>query len=116
VTQTAEAVSTGCELGSVEMLARFFPETTRVRVAAQVTVFRGPSTKLHETTVVEFASSNHAIFVSSLPLEFDDRLRLHRDRSDAPLNASVVAMHYYDGHKVVAVKLVETPSNWVTRP
>jgi hypothetical protein len=114
VKQSSEAVLTEYGLGSIELLARFFPDATAVRIPAQVTVFRGPSAKLHEATVIEFASAQHAIFVSGLPLELDDRLRLQRDWNGTTVDAAVIAVHYHEGRKIVAVRLPEASSDWVT--
>jgi len=47
-----------------------------VRIPVQVTSLRGGASQLREATVIEFGGVEHAIFLSALPLEFDDRVRL----------------------------------------
>jgi hypothetical protein len=103
-------------LGCAEQLARFFPNAAAVRVAVEVTAVRGGRTQLREATVLEFAAPEHAIFLSSLPLEFDDRVRLKRASKGSTTEATVVAVQYHDGRKAVAVKFAQGPCDWVTQP
>jgi hypothetical protein len=72
--------------------------------------------KLREATVVEFASAGFAIFVSTLPLEFDDRVRLERNQKGRTTDATVIAVQYHQGRKAVAVKFAQGPCEWVTQP
>jgi hypothetical protein len=104
------------EQGCAEQLARFFPQATSVRVPVQVTALRGGHTKLREATVLEFATSGVAIFVSTLPLEFDDRVRLERDNKGRTADATVIAVQYHEGRKAVAVRFSQGPCEWVTQP
>jgi hypothetical protein len=99
-----------------EQLARFFPQANRLRLPVQVTALRAGVAKLRETTVVEFAGTEHAIFLSTLPLEFDDRVRVERDRDGCAADAAVVAVQYHDGRKAVAVRFLQGPCAWVTQP
>jgi len=82
----------------------------------QVTSLRGGGTQLREATVVEFGGPEHAIFASSLPLEFDDRVRIERDRKDSAAEATVIAVQYHEGRKAVAVRFLQGPCAWVTQP
>jgi hypothetical protein len=104
------------EQGCCEQLARFFPNAASVRVPAQVTALRGGHTKLREATVLEFAAADFAIFVSTLPLEFDDRVRLERNAKSRPADAKVIAVQYHEGRKAVAVRFTQGPCEWVTKP
>ena len=104
------------EHGCAGQLARFFPQASPVRVAVQVTALRGGSTKLREATVLEFGAAELAIFLSSLPLEFDDRVSIERDRKGRAAHAKVIAVQYHEGQKAVAVKFTQGPCDWVTRP
>ncbi len=98
-------------------LARFFPAAQAVRVPVQVTAVRGGRAKLREATVLEFAAAEHAIFLSTLPLEFDDRVRLESDSQAHPVaDATVIAVQYHEGRKAVAVKFTQGPCDWVMRP
>jgi hypothetical protein len=103
------------EQGCAERLARFFPQTKAVRVQVQVTSSRGGKTCLREATVLEFATEEHAIFLSTLPLEFDDRVRLERSPEEQPAEATVVAVQYHEGRKAVAVRFLHGPCNWVAQ-
>ena len=100
-----------------EQLARFFPGMTEVRVPVQVTALRGGGSKLREATVLEFAGNQHAIFLSRLPLEFDDHVRVERDPRGAPTaDATVVAVQYHEGRKAVAVKFTQGLCDWMMQP
>lgn len=107
---------TANEPGCAEQLARFFPGATRVRVPVQVTALRGGSTRLREATVVEFGGSEHAIFLSTLPLEFHDHVRIERGSHGGTADAAVVAVRYHEGCKAVAVRFLQGPCAWVTQP
>jgi hypothetical protein len=111
-----EATLTANEPGCVERLARFFPRATPVRVPVQITALRAGSARLREATVLEYGGSEHAIFLSSLPLEFDDRIRLERDRNGGTADAKVIAVQYHEGRKAVAVRFLQGPCAWVTQP
>ena len=71
---------------------------------------------MREATVVEFGGAAHAIFLSVLPLEFDDRVRLEAVEQGRPAEATVVAVQYHEGRKAVAVRFFEGHCNWVTQP
>jgi hypothetical protein len=102
--------------GCVEQLARFFPQALPVRLRAQVSAVRSGSPKLHEAVTVEFASPDYAIFASSLPLEFDDRVRLEHEGKSRKAEATVIAVQYHEGRKAVAVKFAQAPCEWVMLP
>lgn len=63
--------------------------------------------------MVQFAGLEHVIFVSSLPLEFDDNVRLAGNRKSFSSDATVVAVQYHDGRKAVAVKFLRGPCHWM---
>ena len=100
-----------------EQLARFFPGAAAVRMPVQVTAVRGGGAKLREATVLEFGGAQHAIFLSTLPLEFDDHVRVQRDsRAGAVADATVVAVQYHEGRKAVAVKFTQEFCDWMMQP
>lgn len=70
---------------------------------------------LREATVVEFSSRDHAIFISTLPLEFGDRVRLEAIPEGDLADATVDAVQYHEGRKAVAVKLLQAPCDWLVR-
>jgi hypothetical protein len=80
-----------------------------------VTSLRGGASQLREATVVEFGGAEHAIFLSALPLKFDDRVRLEA-KQGRPAEATVVAVQYHEGRKAVAVRFLQGHCNWVTQP
>jgi hypothetical protein len=103
--------------GCAEQLARFFPEARPVRIPVHVTASRGGRTKLREAAVVEFGGPEHAIFLSTLPLEFDDRVRIVANGEGRPTDATVVGVQYHEGRKAVAVRFLQGPCDWVvTKP
>ena len=104
------------EKSCAEQLARFFPYTAPVRTKVQVTALRNGSTGLREATIVEFGGAEHAIFLSTLPLEFDDRVRIAREGKGCTAEAAVVAVQYREGCKAVAVRFLDGPCGWVTQP
>ncbi|MEQ1473447.1 MAG: hypothetical protein ABLQ96_06485 [Candidatus Acidiferrum sp.] len=104
------------EQNCAEELARFFPEVNAVRVPVQVTALRGGNTRLREASVVEFAAPEHAIFISELPLEFDDKVRLEGSRKNLTTDGTVVAVQYHDGRKAVAVRFRQGSCHWIVQP
>jgi hypothetical protein len=104
------------EQNCAEQLARFFPLASPVRMPVQVAALRPGAARLRDSTVVEFGGAQHAIFLSTLPLEFADRVRLERDRAGCSVEASVVAVQYFEGRKAVAVKFLHGPCKWVMEP
>ena len=70
---------------------------------------------MREASVLEYASAGHAIFDSTLPLEFDDRVRLEGKQKESSTDATVVAVQYHDGRKAVAVKFLRGPNDWISR-
>ena len=97
-------------------LARFFPLASAVRIPVQVTALRSSNSRLREATVVEFCGPEHAIFLSTLPLEFDDKVKLKRERRGRSAEAAVIAVQYHDGRKAVAVRFLQDARHWVTQP
>jgi len=99
-----------------EQLARFFPEANPVQVRAIVTPLRNVAKQIRESVLVEYASTEKAIFSSELPLEFDDRVRLSYVNGNAQCDARVVAVQYQNGCKAVAVQFAVEQRLWVKRP
>jgi hypothetical protein len=83
----------------------------------QVIARRGGGTSLREAAVVEYGGPEHAIFVSNLPLEFDDHVRIEATGEGRPTEATVVGVQYHEGRKAVAVRFLQGPCDWVvTQP
>ena len=116
VRRSSGATLTAGEPGCAEQLARFFPSTKAIRIPVQVTVARAGGS-LREATVLEFGGLEHAIFLSALPLEFDDRVTLAREgKSSDAAEGTVVAAQYHEGRKAIAVRLSQNSCHWVTQP
>jgi hypothetical protein len=98
-----------------EQLSRFFPEVRAVRIPVQITAMRPGRTRLREASVLEFGGTQHAIFLSTLPLEFADRVTVTGKDRAAIAEASVVAVQYHEGRKAVAVRFSHGPCDWVTQ-
>jgi hypothetical protein len=103
------------EQDCAEQLARFFPQARPVRIPVHVTASRGGRTSLREAAVVEYAAPEHAIFLSTLPLEFDDRVRIEASAEGRPAEATVVGVQYHEGRKAVAVRFLQGPRDWVVK-
>jgi hypothetical protein len=98
-----------------EQLSRFFPQAEAVRVPVQVTSLRPGGHNLREATVVEFGGTEHAIFLSTLPLEFADRVRVEVRNKTSQEEGTVVAVQYHEGRKAVAVRFLSGRCDWVTK-
>ena len=96
-------------------LAKFFPQSAPVRIPVQVTAPRGGNAHLREATVVEFSGGDHAIFLSTLPLEFGDQVKLEATMKGIFAEATVDAVQYHEGRKAVAVKFLSGHGDWVVR-
>lgn len=112
----AELAAARTELTCVEKLSRLFPNAMPVRIPVQVQSVPGTRRRMHEHTVIEFATAREVLFSSSLPLEFEDRVRLVN--ADGSLNARsmVVAVRYHNGSKSVAVRFLDNVENWIIKP
>lgn len=64
---------------------------------------------------MEFSGAEHAIFLSQLPLEFGDRVKLEATGEERPAEATVVAVQYHEGRKAVAVRFLQGFRDWVVR-
>lgn len=107
----------GEELGCTEQLARFFPKLPAVRISARIAPLRATSpARFEESVVVEYGSEEYAIFLSTLPLEFADHVRVSRNRGGRSAEASVIALQYHEGHKAVAVRFLDGPCEWMRQP
>jgi hypothetical protein len=107
---------TADERECTEQLARFFPKLQALRIPVQVIPRRNGQPRMKESTVVEFATAEYAVFLSKLALEFDDRVRLVRDAGGQSAEAAVVALQYHEGRKAVAVRFLDGPCKWMMQP
>jgi hypothetical protein len=103
------------ERGCAEQLARFFPNLPGVRIPARVAPLRAGSSpaRVQESVLVEYGSEEYAIFLSTLPLEFADRVRVMDNGGGRSAEATVIALQYHEGRKAVAVRFVEGHCEWM---
>jgi len=66
--------------------------------------------------VIEFGTPNEVLFASTLPLEFEDRIRLLNSDGSLDARATVVAVRYHGGRKAVAARFVGQVENWIIKP
>ncbi len=66
--------------------------------------------------MIEFGTAQEVIFSSSLPLEFEDRVRLCNSDRSLDARATVVAVRYHEGRKAVAVRFLGEVGNWIIKP
>jgi hypothetical protein len=70
---------------------------------------------LSEETVIEFGTPDEALFVSTLPLEFEDRLTLENNDGSLSAEAKVVAVQYQEGRTAIAARFVQQIANWIIK-
>ena len=116
--EAAIASRSAREPSTLGKLAQFFPDATAVRIPVKVTALgrNGPATGeklLQESTVIEFGTAQEVLFASSLPLEFDDKLRLENSDGSFRIEALVVAVQYHNGRTAVAARFTGPIGNWI---
>ena len=104
------------ERGCAEQLAKFFPALPAARIMVRVHSLRPGREQFRESTVLEFGSDQYAIFMTTLPLEFDESIQLIRSNKEPSLRASVIALQYHEGLKAVAVRFTDGPCDWMMQP
>jgi hypothetical protein len=112
----AEAATRLEEQTCVEKLARFFPHASPVRISVRVSAGAGGRLQLHEQTVVEFGTEQEVLFSSTLPLEFEDQVRLVNSDGSLDAYAIIVAVRYNGAQKAVAARFLSDVGNWIIKP
>jgi len=87
-----------------------------VRLPVRVMALGSGQRRLEEHTVIEFGTAREVLFTSTLPLEFEDRVRVLNSDGSLDAQATVVAVRYHDGRKAVAVRFVGEVGNWIIKP
>jgi hypothetical protein len=116
VTQQAGIASVVADQTCVEKLARLFPSASPVRLPVRVMAIGTGGEGLQEKTVIEFGTSQEVLFASTLPLEFEDRVRVFNSDGSLDARAKVVAVRYHEGVKAVAARFVGQVENWIIKP
>jgi hypothetical protein len=104
---------------SVAGLARFFPESTPVRIPVQLARCCGEAGlpgNFSESTVIEFGTPREVLFACATPLEFADVVRLRNSDGSLDIEASVVAVQYHPNQTVVAARFLSEVPNWIVKP
>ena len=99
----------------VGKLAQFFPDATAVRIPVQVTGVDARGQDFSEHTIIEFGTPDEVLFASTLPLEFDARVRLDNPDGSLSVEAAVVAVQYHNGKVAVAVRFLRQIPNWIIK-
>jgi hypothetical protein len=110
------AASVLTEQTCVEKLAQLFPNASAVRIPVRVTAVSAARRRLQERTVIEFGTAHEVLFSSTLPLEFEDRVRIVNSDGSLNARATVVAVRYHGGGKAVAARFVGEVGNWIIKP
>ena len=100
----------------VEKLAQIFPQSSPVRIPVQVIAENGGTRLLQEPTVIEFGTAHEVLFASSLPLEFENRIRLVNSDGSFDAQATVIAVRYHGGKKAVAARFLSDVPSWIIKP
>ena len=116
MTQQAGIAYVVAEQTCVEKLAQLFPSASPLRLPVRVMAVETGSQSLQEKTVIEFGTSQEVLFASTLPLEFEDRVRVVNSDGSLDARAKVVAVRYHDGMKAVAARFVGQVENWIIKP
>jgi hypothetical protein len=95
-------------------LAQFFPEASPVRIPVRVVGLK-QGVALSEETVIEFGTPQEALFTSTLPLEFEDLIRLENTDGSLSAEAKVVAVQYHEGRTAIAARFVREIANWIIK-
>src|SRR5262249_20129176 len=98
----------------VAELVRFFPAAVPVRIP--VLVSKGNSVRAaSEQTVIEFGTPEEVLFVSGLPLDFDDTVHVWNADGSLDIVAKIVAMRLHHGKMAVAARFTEDVRNWIIK-
>jgi hypothetical protein len=69
-----------------------------------------------EQTVIEFGTPEEILFVSALPLDFDDTVHVRNADGSLDTAAKIVAMRLHHGKMIVAARFVQAVANWIIKP
>ena len=100
----------------VEKLAQLFPGASPTRIPVRVSTLGAGPRRLQEQTVIEFGTPQEVLFTSTLPLEFEDHVRLSNSDGSLDAHAIVIAVRYHNGGKAVAARFSMEVGNWIIKP
>jgi hypothetical protein len=99
----------------VEKLAQLFPSASPTRIPVRVMTLSTSRRPLQEQTVIEFGTEQEVLFSSTLPLEFEDGVRVLNSDGSLDARATVVAVRYHQGRKAVAARFIGEVGNWIIK-
>ena len=99
----------------VAELAKFFPGAVQVRIPVLVSKRDAVKAALVEQTVIEFGTGAEVFFVSGLPLDFDDTVRVRNPDGSLDVEAKIVAMRLHHGKMAIAARFLEEVTNWIIK-
>jgi hypothetical protein len=99
----------------VEELARFFPGIMQVRIPVKICKGHSVKAASAEQTMIEFGTADEVLFVSGLPLDFEDIVRVTNADGSLDITAKIVAMHLYHDKMAIAAKFLEDVPNWIIK-
>jgi hypothetical protein len=105
--------ATKVDQSSIARLAGFFPSAIRVRIPVEVAIVNAVNSG--SEALIEFGTAKEVLFVSELPLEFNDHVKL--TNQDGSLNAEgkVVALQFDGSRTAVAVRFDGDVANWIIK-
>jgi hypothetical protein len=116
LSQQTEISSSAGEETCVQKLAGLFSAASAVRLPVRVMKVGTGKKRLQEQTIIEFGTAREVLFSSTLPLEFEDRIRVVNSDGSLDVCATVVAVRYHDGRKAVAARFLTEVKNWIIKP
>ena len=99
----------------IEELARFFPGAIQVRIPVSVCKGHSVNAAPLEQTILEFGTADEILFVSSLPLDFEDIVRVRNADGSLDITAKIVAMHLHHDKMAFAAKFLKDVPNWIIK-
>ena len=99
----------------IEKLALLFPNASPVRIPVRVTALGAQRRRLQEQTTIEFGTAKEVLFASTLPLEFEDRVRVANADGSLDAHATVIAVRYHGGQKAIAARFAGEVGNWIIK-
>lgn len=99
----------------VSELARFFAGAVPMKIPVRVIKGNSVNGASAEETAIEFGTSREVLFVSRLPLDFDDTVRVRNSDGSLDIAAKIVAMRFHHGKMAVAARFLEDVKNWVIK-
>jgi hypothetical protein len=99
----------------VGRLAQFFPEAVPVRIPVRVSKLDAKTSSPGEQTVIEFGTPGEVLFVSGLPLSFEDTVRVKNSDGSLDVEAEVVALQLLHGQTAIAARFLNDVANWIIK-